>query len=287
MTGKEKQSIAQQLAAYCAQKGSQNKAARSLRGVSPGTVSQMLSGNWDLISDEMWRNVASQTGRGAGEWSVTKTRAWRRMTSVLEDARCGSMVFAVIGDAGCGKTEAVRGYTSSHADVYHLCCSEFWNRRHFMAELLRSLGAESGGTVTEMMADAVQILKRKERPLVILDEADKLSDQVLYFFISLYNALEDRCGIVLTATDYLEKRIRRGVRSSRKGYREIYSRVGRKFIALPLPDSTDIREVCEANGVTDSRTIRRITDECDNDLRRVRRLVYAVKLDGGDGEGDQ
>lgn len=201
MTQKEKQSIAQQLGEYCAQKGSQNKAARSLRGVSPGTISQMLSGNWELISDEMWRNVASQTGHEASGWSVVETRAWRRMTSVLEDARSGSMVFAVIGDAGTGKTEAVRGYTSSHTGVYHLCCSEFWNRRHFMAELLRSLGAESGGTVTEMMADAVQILKRKERPLLILDEADKLSDQVLYFFISLYNALEDRCGIVLTATD--------------------------------------------------------------------------------------
>ena len=44
---------------------------------------------------------------------------------------------------------------------------------------------------------------------MVLDEADKLSDQVLYFFISLYNKLEDRVGIILCATDYLEKRIKK------------------------------------------------------------------------------
>lgn len=55
-----------------------------------------------------------------------------------------------------------------------------------------------------MMDDIVDTLKRKDAPLIILDEADKLTDQVLYFFISLYNQLEGHCGIILTATSFLQ-----------------------------------------------------------------------------------
>ena len=128
-----------------------------------------------------------------------------------------------------------------------------------------------------MLSDIFLALKNKETPLVVLDEADKLSDQVLYFFISLYNKLEDRVGIILCATDYLEKRIKKGVRTNRKGYKEIYSRVGRKFIPIQVVNSEDVAAVCIANGVTDSEVINEIIDDCESDLRRVKRKVHAVK----------
>lgn len=51
----EKQQIAARLKEYCDKMGSQNKAARSLNGTSTATVSKMLSGDWETISDEMWR----------------------------------------------------------------------------------------------------------------------------------------------------------------------------------------------------------------------------------------
>ena len=277
MTLKEKQSIKARLAEYVEQKGSQNKAARSLNEVSAATVSQILSGNWDLISDDMWRNVAHQVGLERHPWNVAPTRGYAKMTQILTDAQDNALVLAVVGDAGCGKTEAIKTYTAANRNVYHLCCSEYWNRKHFLTELLRSLGIEATGTVTEMMFDSIQALKKKDAPLVILDEADKLSDQVLYFFISIYNQLEDHCGILLCATDYLEKRIKRGVRNSRKGYREIYSRVGRKFIGLPLANTKDVAAICNANGLTDRSDIARIVEEADGDLRRVKRLVWSIK----------
>ena len=174
--------------------------------------------------------------------------------------------------------EAIKSYAASNRNVYNLSCSEYWNRKHFMAELLQCMGIDSTGcTVPEMMSDIILALKKKETPLVVLDEADKLSDQVLYFFISLYNKLEDRVGIILCATDYLEKRIKKGVRTNRKGYKEIYSRVGRKFIPIQVVNSEDVAAVCIANGVTDPETINEIIDDCESDLRRVKRKVHAVK----------
>ena len=275
----EKEAIAAKLRTYVESKESQNAAAKSLRGVSATTVSQILNGNWELISDEMWRTVANQTGYDPRRWSVVETEGYTRMTQVLTDAQQHSLVMAVVGDAGCGKSQAIKAYAEQHRGVIALSCSEYWNRKEFLSELLQSLGTEPGGsTVADMVREAIRQLKRREGVLIILDEADKLSDQVLHFFITIYNKLEDTVGIVLCATQYLKKRIERGVVNNRKGYKEIYSRIGRKFIPMPVVNDTDIKGVCLANGLDDLREIARIIDDADNDLRRVKRLVCALKL---------
>lgn len=54
--------IAKAVQMYCARYGSQNKAAASIKGVSSATISQMINGKWELIKDEMWRNVAQCGG---------------------------------------------------------------------------------------------------------------------------------------------------------------------------------------------------------------------------------
>ncbi|MGM9828059.1 MAG: AAA family ATPase [Muribaculaceae bacterium] len=275
----EKEAIAAKLRTYVESKESQNAAAKSLRGVSATTVSQILNGNWELISDEMWRTVANQTGYDPRRWSVVETEGYTRMTQVLTDAQQHSLVMAVVGDAGCGKSQAIKAYAEQHRGVIALSCSEYWNRKEFLSELLQSLGTEPGGsTVADMVREAIRQLKRRDGVLIILDEADKLSDQVLHFFITIYNKLEDTVGIVLCATQYLKKRIERGVVNNRKGYKEIYSRIGRKFIPMPVVNNTDIKGVCLANGLDDLREIARIIDDADNDLRRVKRLVCALKL---------
>lgn len=183
MTTEQKKQITEQLRAYCGQKGSQNKAANSLNGVSSATISKVLAGNWDTIADDMWRSIAAQTGsHEAKGWQVVKTRAYEVMTFTLRSVQTDSLTAAVIGGAGSGKTEAIKNYTAAGRNVYHMVCSEYWNRRTFMAKLLQNMGATvAGTTVSDMMDNIVDTLKRKESPLIVLDEADKLSDQVLYF----------------------------------------------------------------------------------------------------------
>lgn len=278
MNQQQRERIAEQLRCYCVQKGSQNKAANSLTGVSSATISKILAGNWETIADDMWRSIGAQTGATeANGWQVVKTRAYNTMYFTLKSIQQDSLVAAVIGDAGSGKTEVIKNYTSQGRNVYHMVCSEYWNRRTFMAKLLQNMGTVSGGaTVSDMMDTIVDTLKRKDTPMIVLDEADKLSDQVLYFFISLYNQLEGQCGIILTATSYLKSRIEKGLRLNRKGYAEIYSRIGRKFIELPLINSEDIGAVCMANGVEDAKTINDIVRRSEGDLRRVKRSIWAI-----------
>ena len=278
MENTEKQQIADRLRDYVGQYESQNKAANSLKDVSAATVSNMLNAKWELIKDEMWRNVSAQIGGNDTEaWQIAETSAKKLLNGILTDAQTHSNVFAVIGKAGLCKTATMKGFAKK-PNAYRLQCSEFWNRKIFLVELLEVMGEDyTGLTVAEMMYEAVKRLKQKNRPVLMLDEADKLSDQVLYFFITLYNELEDHCGIVLCATDHLKKRIKKGIALNKKGYNEIYSRIGRKFIELPDLNYTDVVNVATANGIQDRKHIQDIWEDCDGDLRRVKRKIHAIK----------
>ncbi|WP_165027226.1 AAA family ATPase [Dysgonomonas sp. ZJ279] len=276
MTTLEIKAIVESLRVYCKRYPSQNKAATSL-GVSKATISQILSGNHELISAEMWRGIAAKIGyKGGREWNIVQTSVYSELYKLLYDAQQDSGVSAITGDAGCGKSETSKRYAAENKRVYRLECSEYWNRKTFMLELLEIMGINAANlTVNEMMNQVVENLKSEQSPLIILDEADKLSDQVLYFFITLYNKLEDCCGIVLLATNFLDKRLKRGVANKIKGYNEIYSRVGRKTIPLDGNTAENFADICQANGLTDDNTIKEIIDDSEGDLRRIKKTTRA------------
>ena len=276
ITNEEKEMIRVRLGEYCEMKGSQKRAATSLVGVSPATVTQIVTGKWELINEKMWRSVAAQIGVKQTRWNIVETRNYRALSDIFADAQENALVLAVCGEAGTGKSLTAAHYGAENPNVYVLACSEYWNRKTFLRELLRVMGkTPAGDTVGDMVDDVVMALKRRENPLIILDEADKLSDQVMFFFITFYNKLEDYCGIVLMATDYLEKKVRRGLRLNKKGYKEIYSRIGRRFVAMPGLSATDISDVCRANGVEGLREIETVKKDCEGDLRRVKRKCHA------------
>ena len=272
---KEKELIAQKLRDYCSAQGGQNKAANTLKGVSSATISKILNGDWDTIAEGMWHNISKQIGASAEGWSLVGTSVYEELTELLECAQNDSQVMAIVGSAGCGKSATIRQYASTHEEVTAIVCSEYQNRTSWLSAVMEAMGlAPRGLNVAEKIGQIVRRLKRADKPLLILDEADKMSDQVLYFFVTLYNELEGHCGVVLCATQYLDKRLVRGLRSGRKGYEEVYSRIGRQCIQLSVLSPEDISLVCVANGITGDRKVRKIADEAECDLRRVRRAVW-------------
>lgn len=272
----DKNGIVEALKAYTERKGGQNKAANSIKGVSAGTLSQMQNGNWEYISDEMWRKVAKAIGYGAKVWNTAETATYQQVFALLGGAQEEARVMSLTAPAGSGKTYAAKEYEASHKNVYRLMCDEFWSKNDFVEELLRVMGEKADGlTKRERLRLACDVLSRKEQPLLIFDEFDKLGDNVWSFFITLYNRLEEQCGMVLLSTDYIEKRMRMGLKYQRKGYPEIFSRLGSRFVGLDRADYEDVKAVCEANGVTDEVVIEDIARSAEGDLRRVRQLVFA------------
>ena len=73
LSNSEKTSIREALAGYVAKFPSQNKAASSLNGTSAGTISSILNGKWENISDDMFvAEVASFTHKNTNQVIVSK-----------------------------------------------------------------------------------------------------------------------------------------------------------------------------------------------------------------------
>lgn len=273
----QKKQIQQLVATFISDMGSVSAAASKLR-ISRTTLDNIAKGNWENISDEMFLKVGKLLGYNHDQpWSLVQTYDWHTLVTFFDDARTYGNVYAVIGAAGSGKTFTASWYARNFKNVYHIVCAEYWNRRMFLSEILRQLGrTNTGYTMGEMMEEIINEMLKQNKPLIILDEADKLTDSVLYFFITLYNQLKDKAGIVLMATDFLAKRIQRGYKLNKKGYAEILSRIGRRFIYLRGVSRKEVEAICLANGIDDRAQIAEIWNECEGDLRRVERGIHKM-----------
>lgn len=282
---KEKDQIRENLRAYTARYASQNKASGSLKSVSVAVISKVLNGKYDNISDEMWRNIASQVARvkEAG-WQIVETPAYQEIQYALDDAQRWRNVTWVVGEAGCGKTTTAHLYTDKNRDVFYILCSEDMKKGDFVREIAQKAGIRTEGhNIREVWNLILDDIIQMERPLLIFDEADKLTEPVFHYFISMYNKLEDKCGIVFMSTDYIKRRIERGLRYRKPGYKEFYSRIGRKYFELEETTANDVYSICVANGVQDKKKIEEIirdTEGCDFDLRRVKKAVHRTKRMG-------
>ena len=66
ITEQQKTKTRDRLARYVQRYPSQNMAAVSLKGISAATVSNILSGKWKNISEDMWQRLESQLIKNEG-----------------------------------------------------------------------------------------------------------------------------------------------------------------------------------------------------------------------------
>lgn len=280
-TANQKTDIQKLLVDYVDTFASQAKAAASLHNVSEATVIQILKNNWKDISEAMWTNVAKQIGYSANKVAIVETQDVTTMVDLFTIAREEGANFAIIGQPGSSKTFTSRFFETNNrkAGVFHIECSEYWNKKQFLSRILSKMGVQNTGyNVGEMMGAIVSNLRKQYQPLLILDEIDKLDDRVFLFYITLFNELHGVCGMVMLGTDYLKKRINRGVERNTRGYKEIFSRLGSKFIELDGTDQREVAEICKAHGITEKIDITEIFNSYKGDLRAVDRKILKNKM---------
>lgn len=252
--------------------GSANKASKKL-DVSNAYLSNVIRGKYDDLSDDMWRKIQKQV-HVASDWLIEQsTRGFKFMKSTYSRAASGSEMIGIVGSAGSGKTEFTK---HKYQNYYVISCHEYFTPRTFLEEVLRVLGKKyQGQSLVALMSAVVSILLKVDSPLLIFDEADKLSDKVLYFLISFYNKMEGKCGIVMQATEFLEQRVERGVSRNQKGYNELNSRIGRGFLNVPEPNMSDVTKILNLNGVFEEEVIVKIFNSSEGDLRVIKKKAQA------------
>lgn len=275
-TEEQKQKTRDRLARYVQRYPSLNMAAASLKDVSAATVSNIIGGKWNLIGEKMWQRLEAQLVRHEG-WQIFSTTAYRDMSLYLGIAQEESRVIWVAAPAGIGKSTAAGSYAALHRNVFRMTCSSDMGKTDFVHELAALVGVRSGGlSVRGAFSEILRHLVTLDRPLLVFDEADKLSDRVMLYFISIYNALEDRCGIVFLSTDAIRNRIRNGVLKGKAGYDELESRICRSYVDLTQVSAGEVEQICLVNGLQSREGIARVKAEAGkhhNDLRRVKACI--------------
>lgn len=281
LTTEMKEQVRSALIAYRSNYPTLNRAAESLQGVSSATVSQLCNGKYELISDEMFVRIATQIGFAFDSWNLHEGKTFKEITFTLSDAQAYKNVTWIVGDAGCGKTTAAIEYRRTHRNVFYILCSEDMRRSDFVREIAKQVGAPTDTTnLRDMLENAISMISFQGNPLLIFDEGDKLTDSVFNYFISIYNRLEGHAGIVFLSTDYIKRRMDAGLRYNKKGYKEINSRIGRRFFDVSPTEENDIYAICQANNLTDRADIEEVLKDAkrsDNDLRRVKRCIHRQK----------
>ena len=280
LTTQQKDEIRDLLKAYIDRYPSQAKAANSLNGIiSAGTISMMINGKYDAISDEMFIKLRAQIGGSdRADWTICRTRLFEELTTLFEDAQEYHNVAWAVSPAGSGKSTAASTYVAGHDNAFLIRCSEDMRRGDFIREMARTIGINvSDMGVRGALERTIKYLRTLDRPLLIFDEGDKLPDNLLYYFITIYNELEGHCGLFFISTNYIRRRMELGLFYNKKGFDEIHSRICRKFIELSATSEHEVASVARANGITDEKHIREVVKDamsCQCDLRRVRREVH-------------
>ena len=248
-------------------------------GVSPATISALKKGDWEKFSERMWQKLAIACDYSTKNWHSAETANFRMIQKYCATAQAQSISLAISYAAGSGKTHGYKNYADHNPNVIYLECADHWTRNIFMEHFLREMGLNGDGLkVVEKAEVVINTLKQMDSPLVIMDESDKLKPGPFMFFIELYNKLDGYCGFLLSGAPYFKLHMEKFARRDKKGYREIYSRVGRRFIALNSISGKDVEKVCHANGIYETEHMNSIFNDCEGDLRRVKRAVEKLKM---------
>lgn len=285
MKKETKQEIRKQMIQYTSVKGISDVKFSKSAGVSNAYISKVRNQKWESISDDKMVLIAHACGYQFSDWQTADTSQLRAINTICSTAQLHSFSNAISYAAGSGKSHGFKHYKSLHKNTYLLECAHHWTQRIFLQKLLQAIGVDSDGMrVYEMAERAIMELRVLDNPLVILDEADKLKEGPFLFFIELYNKLDGSCAFVLAGAPFLKKYIERSARRDKKGFREILSRIGRKFIPIAPITFQDVALICQANGVHDTQEINSIFNESQNfektevDLRRVKRQIEILKI---------
>lgn len=274
MTNQEKKQLVERVKAKQERLGGlSNNATAKLMQVSGATLSKIMNGKWESITDA-WRKVANWVG--GEQWVDVPTGNGKRIHAMCSHAQALGITKAVSFRQGSGKSHNAKTYANSTPNVYYLEVEPHYTKKVFLQKLSIVMGLSPVGGISQLVDEIVERLNSLDNPLIILDEFDQLKDNVLVLFKTFYN--KANTGIMLIGGLNFKKRIEKGANNAKQSFCEIHSRLGGEFLPMYEVEHSEIRAICEANGVYSQKEIQTIIKECKRDLRTVRSKVEMLHL---------
>lgn len=156
-----------------------------------------------------------------------------------------------------GKTTALQNYYNSNGNTFLVTCNRAMRSKQFLGEILRSLEINYIASDYEMVKMIIDVLNKKDNPLLIIDEASKLSPTAIMYMQDIWDGIEDNAGIVLAGVEYLLGNIKKGAERNKIGMPEFYGRVA-SWTYLQEPTKKEIEAISQNNGLTNPDDIKKM-----------------------------
>lgn len=251
---------------------SQAKAGAQL-GVSATVINQYLKGTYpgdvakiDRAVQQLIERHQSKTKDVPTDFVATPTA--KNIIEACGLAHAMRDIYLVIGEAGLGKTMALKQYAETNANVVMLEVDPTYSARVLLTELCNTLGVTTARNNHAMMSAIIDKLKGSDR-LLIVDEAELLT----YKPLEILRRIHDKTGIGIVLAGM--PRLRANLRGSRGEYKQLFSRIGLALdIKTRLP-AADIGQFCEVALGTDEFN-ERLNKVSGGNARRLNKLLRGI-----------
>lgn len=245
----------------------------TLLGLSSATVSQYLNGSYSGDVDAVDKKVREMIERAKDKAQDVKTgfvqtATARNIMEVCSMAHSMKDINLVIGDAGLGKTMAVKEYSNTIENVILIETEPTFSPKVMLVELCNKLGITVSRSNHDNIAGIIDKLTGSDR-LLIIDEAELLS----YKCLEIIRRIHDKSGVGVVLVGM--PRLRANLRGKRGEYKQLYSRVGFVCDLLErLPDD-DVAILTQTALGTDEFNAQFIKASHGN-ARRLNKMIRGV-----------
>jgi hypothetical protein len=245
-------------------------------GVSQAALSLFLKGSYEgnneKIQQLLEHFIERETEKRKNpkkELKFCMTNNAKRIFEVLRMSHLDGEIAVIIGNAGLGKTTALREYCRRNKDVIHIESNLSYSTKSVLQELSKKTGGDGLGSINMLIKEIVEKLKESGR-MIIVDEGEHLPTRAL----DLLRTINDQSGIGIAITGL--PRLLNNLKGRKGEHAYLYSRVGLVLKIDELEDE-DVKELVysyfpSANGIS-----KDFIKYCNGNARRLSKLLLRVQ----------
>jgi DNA transposition AAA+ family ATPase len=243
-------------------------------GISSATLSYFTKGNYGgdvgSVADKVRDFLEIEATRAATkckDGGIVRTSAFGTIQKFCGLVLTHKVVGLLTGDAGVGKTTALKAFSKDHPSVILIEADHGYTARALFDELCAHLALDDRGSLHQKLVRVVEKLDGSGR-MIIIDEAEHLPYRALELIRRVYD--KAGVGIALCGMPRLEK----NVQGDREHYAQLNSRVSAPCRARLLTDG-DIKAYLESRfSGYDSGCVAECARMCRRNFRLLSHLVH-------------
>lgn len=224
--------------------------------ISDTAMSQFRSGKYGAKEDTIAEKIAAGLNFYENAWKVVESvTSYKQVRTAFMVAKKYHKWLCISSRSGSGKTQSLIDLynVSNDNSVVYLKCRK-WTAHKFLVKLATCLGSSitrymDNDDLIDVIVGSFNRISDKS-PILILDDAGKLTHSAISTLIPLYDDTLHRVGAIIAGTETLERTIKRNV-GRVEGYDEIDGRLNRNYISLLGATKKDVMAICAANGITE------------------------------------